>query len=142
MCGECFCRDHVTVRNGIATCEACTRAREEREASSAVSDEHEAAVVSLLGADVEATLGRGHATAIADAAAHRRLFADTPAQYIDDVVAQVQQYFHDTFVDTTWPACPHHPNHPLWCSDGWWRCERTDEPVAPLGGLKTVTAAD
>jgi hypothetical protein len=34
--------------------------------------------------------------------------------FIGGVVDDVQQYIHDTFIDTTWPACPRHPNHPLW----------------------------
>ena len=45
-----------------------------------------------------------------------------------------------TPVDTTWPTCPHHPNHPLWHSDGWWRCERITEPVARLGELSKIKA--
>lgn len=99
------------------------------------SAEDEARVVSLLRADVEATIGPGHDGAIIEAAARRRLWADVPAQYVGDVVDDVQQYFHDAVVDTTWPACPHHPNHPLWFSDGWWRCERIEEPIARLGTL-------
>jgi hypothetical protein len=95
-------------------------------------------VVSLLRADVEATIGPGHDDAIIEAAARRRLYADVPAQYVGDVVDDVQQYFHDALVDTTWPACPYHPNHPLWFSDGWWRCERVDEPIARLGALSSA----
>jgi hypothetical protein len=100
------------------------------------SAEDEARVVSLLRADVEATIGPGRGDGrIVEAAARRRRHAHVPAQYVGDVVDDVQQYFHDARVDTTWPACPHHPNHPLWFSDGWWRCARTDEPVARLGAL-------
>jgi len=84
------------------------------------SAEDEARVVSLLRGDVEATIGPGHDGAIIEAAARRRPYADVPARYVRDVVDDVQQYFHDAFVDTTWPACPHHPNHPLWFSDGWF----------------------
>jgi hypothetical protein len=50
-------------------------------------------------------------------------------------VDDVQQSFHDMFVDTTWPRCPDHPNHPVWYWEGWWRCERTEKAVAPFGGL-------
>jgi hypothetical protein len=46
----------------------------------------------------------------------RPMYADVPAQHVGDVVDDVQQYFHDAFVDTTWHGCPHHPNHPLWFS--------------------------
>jgi len=60
---------------------------------------------------------------------------DPVAAYVDGVVDDVQQYFHAALVDTTWPACPHHPNHPLWFSDGWWRCERIEQPIVRLGSL-------
>jgi hypothetical protein len=124
----------------VATCESCAVEREQREASGGVSAEDEARVVSLLRADVQATIGPGHDEAIIEAAARCRLYADVPAQYVGDVVDDVQQYFHDAFVDTTWPACADHPNHPLWFSDGWWHCERIADPVAPLGGLSKVKA--
>lgn len=100
-----------------------------------MSAEDEARVVSLLRADVEATIGPGHDRAIIEAAARRRLYADAHTQYVGDVIDDVQQYFHDAFVDTTWPSCPFHPNHPLWFSDGHWRCERIERPVAKLGAL-------
>jgi hypothetical protein len=99
------------------------------------SAEDEARVVSLLRADVEATIGPGHDGAIIEAAARRRPYAGVPAQYVCDVVDDVQQHFHDAFVDATWPACPHHPKPPLRFSDGWWRCERIEEPIARLGML-------
>jgi hypothetical protein len=89
---------------------------------------------------VEATIGRGHDETIVEAAARRRLYVGDPAGYVDEVVDDVQQHIHDAFVDTTWPACPYHPNHPLWFSDGWWRCERITGPVASLGELSKVKA--
>jgi hypothetical protein len=125
----------TVIKQGVSTCEPCAVEREQRETSGGVSAEDEARVVSLLRADVEATIGHGHDEAIIEAAARRRLHADVPAAYVAAVVDDVQQYFHDGFVDTTWPACPRHPNHPLWYSDGWWRCEPIDEPVARLGAL-------
>ena len=102
------------------------------------SAEDEARVVSLLRADVEATIGPGHDGAIVGAAARRRRYADVGGEYVGNVVDDVQQHFHDARVDTTWPRCPHHPNHPLWFSDGWWRCERIEEPVARLGTLSRL----
>jgi hypothetical protein len=111
----------------------------EESASSIVSAADRARVVALLCADVDATVGRGHADAIVEAAARQRQFAMGLPGYFERVVETVQQYFHDTFVDTTWPSCPFHPNHPLWYSDGWWRCERIDEPVARLGSLAGVS---
>jgi hypothetical protein len=138
LCGGFFCSDHLVVKKGVATCESCAVEREKREASSGVSDGDEDRVIALIRADVEATIGVGHDEPIVEAAARRRLHVADPVGYVDDVVDDVQQFFHDTFVDTTWPACPHHPNHPLWISDGWWRCERIEEPIARLGALSGV----
>jgi hypothetical protein len=140
LCGGFFCSDHLVVKKHVSTCESCAVEREQREASGRASAEDEARVVSLLRADVEATIGPGHDEAIIEAAARRRLYADVPVQYVGDVVDDVQQYFHDAFVDTSWPACPYHPNHPLWFSDGWWRCERIAGPIARLGALSGLNA--
>jgi hypothetical protein len=141
LCGGFFCSDHIVVKKGVPTCASCAVAREQREAAGGVSAEDEAGVVSLLRADVEATIGLGHDEAIIEAAARRRLFAVVPASYVGDVVDDVQQYFHDAFVATTWPSCPFHPNHPLWFSDGHWRCERLGTPVAKLGALSARRGA-
>ena len=40
----------------------------------------------------------------------------------------------------TWPACPNHPNHPLWLSiadaaSAAWTCPTTHERIAELGRL-------
>jgi len=140
LCGGFFCSDHLALKKGVATCDSCALERERREASSGVSPGDEDRVVSLLRADVEATIGLGHDETITEAAARRRLYADGPAGYVGEVVDDVQQHFHDAFVDTTWPSCPRHQHHPLWFSDGWWRCERIADPIAPLGGLSKVKA--
>jgi hypothetical protein len=51
----------------------------------------------------------------------------------------VQQRLHDTFIHTTWPICPLHPQHPLWLDgdhDGAvWRCAQAGMDIAPLGSL-------
>jgi hypothetical protein len=138
MCGGFFCSDHLVMKKGVSTCESCAVERERREASSGVSDGDEARVIALIRADVEATIGVGNDEPIVEAAARRRLHVGDPVAYVDEVVDDVQQFFHDTFVDTTWPACPHHPNHPLWISDRWWRCERIEEPIARLGALSSI----
>jgi hypothetical protein len=109
--------------------------RERREIESGASAADEARVAALLRADVEATLGPGFDASVVEAAARRRLFTIEPGVYAYDVVKDVQQYLHDTFIDTTWPSCLHHPHHPLWFSGGWWRCERSEEPIARLGAL-------
>jgi hypothetical protein len=95
-------------------------------------------VVSLLRADVEATVGPGHDDRIVASAAHHRLYNQDAVRYTEAVVDDVQQYLHDNFVDTTWPACPHHPNHPLGFSNGMWWCGKIATPVAPLGGLSAL----
>ena len=101
-----------------------------------VTDADEARVVRLLNQDVAATIGAGYEGSIRHAAAHVRTFRDDPDDYTDKVVEDVQQEFHDLFIDTTWPACPFHPNHPLWLHNEQWVCERTQTPIAPLGGLR------
>jgi hypothetical protein len=45
--------------------------------------------------------------------------ATDPADFEQRVVDDVQQFVHDSFADTSWPACPEHPTHPLWFSEGW-----------------------
>jgi len=55
------------------------------------SAEDAARIVSLLCGDVEATIGPGHDGAIIEAAARRRRYAGVPAQYVADVVDDVQQ---------------------------------------------------
>jgi hypothetical protein len=101
-----------------------------------VTDADEARVVRLLSHDVAATLGPGYDEAIRNAAAHARTLWHEPSDYVDKVVEDVQQEFHDLFIDTTWPSCPFHPNHPLWLHGEQWVCEQNQTSVAPLGGLR------
>jgi hypothetical protein len=56
------------------------------------------------------------------------------------VVDGLQQTAHDLFWDTTWPACPRHPQHPLWYDEDReaWCCRQDGVAVAPLGGLAQV----
>jgi hypothetical protein len=90
----------------------------------------------LLAHDLRETTGSDHQPVVEEAVARIRLLADTPQDFEQRVVDDVQQWVHDTFLDTSWPGCPEHPNHPLWYAEGWWRCERTGMRVAPLGGLR------
>ncbi len=57
-------------------------------------------------------------------------------RFVEKVVEDVQQSLQDEFIDTTWPACPRHSNHPLNYVEGAWRCPRNGAIVAPLGSLK------
>ena len=88
----------------------------------------------MLAHDLVATVGDQGAT-LEEAVARLRLLSPGLDDFEHQVVDDVQQFLHDTFVDTTWPACPEHPNHPLWYSDGWWRCEQSGTRVARLGRL-------
>jgi hypothetical protein len=65
-------------------------------------------------------------------------------EVLDEVVVgaveDLQQYLHDTFVDTSWPPCPRHPHHPMWLGEGQgggivWCCPREHAEIAPLGML-------
>jgi hypothetical protein len=102
----------------------------------AISDDDEATVVELLGRDVVATIGLQYLDVVTVAARAGREFHSDPDAYITWVVEDVQQYVHDVFIDTTWPACPTHPNHPMWFDQGWWRAD--GRPVARLGDLATL----
>jgi hypothetical protein len=135
LCGNAFCARHLTLRSGVAHCAACEGDRLTKEQTGSTSDADVARIVHLLKNDVANTAGSGHETVVEEAAARLRLFTDNPADFERSVVDDVQQYFHDTFLDTKWPGCPDHPNHPLWYSEKWWRCERTGKTVAPLGRL-------
>jgi len=108
-------------------------------------------IVRLLARDVVHTLGTQYLTVVHDLAANAHALAigwiepdedgegdiveKTQASYDQKVVDDVQQYFHDVFVDTTWPACPRHPHHPLWFRDGAWWCETDRVALARLGEL-------
>lgn len=94
-------------------------------------------IVRLLAADVAATLGRAHHDDMAYEIEGALEFTDTVEDFAQRLVDDVQQRFHDTFADTTWPACPRHPNHPLWFHDGAWRCEADGVALARLGELRT-----
>jgi len=65
----------------------------------------------------------------------------SPPDSIRQCIEEVQQYFQDTFVDTTWPACPVHPNHPLDVVEGAWRCPR-GAFATPLGELRRSESAE
>ena len=85
--------------------------------------------------DVAATVGAPHTAIVVELADNARglNLDDRSSKCVDDV----QQYFHDTFVDTTWPACPRHPNHPLEFSEGFWCCPRDHSRMTKLGELST-----
>ena len=112
----------------------------------------------LIAHDLTATLGWAARTAQAearDAVGNRLGWLPTglawdefdharQQEILDEVVVgaveDLQQYLHDSFVDTSWPPCPRHPNHPLWLGEGQgggsvWCCPRDEAEIAPLGML-------
>ena len=95
--------------------------------------------VRLLANDVANTLGQQHAAIVWSYAGQFR--DSSPPDAIRQCVEKVQQYFQDTFVDTTWPACPVHPNHPLDVVEGAWRCPR-GAFATPLGELHRPESAE
>ena len=134
LCGRFFCGHHLTVRKGVATCSDCLEERLARESSGSVTDADEERVVILVTRDVLATVGPGFEDIVVEEGARIRLFAEAIPEYEQRVIDEVQQRIHEEFVDTTWPTCPLHPNHPLWYSGGWWRCPHAGA-IAPLGEL-------
>src|SRR5687767_3692426 len=92
-------------------------------------------VIRLLRRDVLATVGAEHDAEVQRLAANVLEFRE-PDDAADKIVEDVQQYLHDTFVDTTWPTCPRHLQHPMWFhDDAWWWCEHDGVPVVRLGEL-------
>ena len=104
-----------------------------------VTDEDEARLVRLLRSDVEATIGSGHDARIQRVAAQVRGLRAEIDDYVAKVVEDLQQEFHDLFIDTSWPVRPRHGRHRLWYhDDGWWWCEAAGIAVCRLGALGTL----
>ena len=83
--------------------------------------------------DVVRTLGSRYAAVVRDAAANVESLGF--AARCEKLVEDVQQYFSDALVDSSWPPCPHHPAHALAYRDGAWWCERDGVPIAQVGDL-------
>jgi hypothetical protein len=114
-----------------------------------------AQAVALVSRDLAATLGLPSETAEALALREAVATAEIMNKWDDDevswapflarVVEETQQWLHDTFIDTTWPRCPEHANHPLWLNDdesAGWACPATKTTVCPVGQLATRVAVD
>jgi hypothetical protein len=91
-------------------------------------------VLSLLRQDLHATLGADHEAVVSHLAAIAWEITG-PRGFAQKIVDDVQEYVHDTFVNSTWPTCPRHSRHPLWYRDGSWWCEADGVAVAALGEL-------
>ena len=90
-------------------------------------------VVALLKQDVSATIDGSYDKLIDDTAADVRELGTRDGG--EKLINDVQQYFHDAGVDSTWPTCPRHSRHPLWYRSGSWWCVEDGVAVAPLGRL-------
>jgi hypothetical protein len=99
--------------------------------------------IAQLKHDVVATLGARFGERVEARARLLLPFSEWPGDTLaTKLVGDVQQEIHDTFVDTAWPHCPSHPNHPLWYDNGAWRCNQTGDAVAALGDLDAVLFND
>lgn len=104
-----------------------------------ITRDHETRAIALITHDVEATLGTRHKDDIREQASLRRTIdAAGPDEYCVSVAEEVQQVFHDCYIDITWPRCPFHDRHPLWMHDGCWTCEELGARVAKLGELRAT----
>jgi hypothetical protein len=109
----------------------------------AASDDEIAKMLELLARDFACTRPARHLDALPSSVGEVREWYESMsdseiASLTRRVVDDTQQDLMDTFIDTTWPTCPRHPNHPLWFHDGAWYCERDDEALAKLGGLREI----
>ncbi|MDQ6949371.1 MAG: hypothetical protein M3256_24745 [Actinomycetota bacterium] len=101
-------------------------------------------IVGLIAADLVATLGWTNEQASGVAATVGRVHDPDTELLAMEATEEVQVWLHDSFLDTSWPRCPQHPNHPLWLGEDqpfMWRCPRTGDDVAALGSLGTVVPA-
>jgi hypothetical protein len=59
------------------------------------------------------------------------------ADFDRKVIDEFQQRIHDERIDTAWPACPRHSNHPLAFDHEHkvWRCPTDSIRTFPLGRL-------
>jgi hypothetical protein len=95
--------------------------------------------LALLELDVVSTLGEKCRHFVSDAAeGASSLDIHDPSH---KVAEDVQQRVHDESIDTVWPGCPKHSDHPLWYDAGGWWCERDRVQIAPLGRLRSVSAS-
>lgn len=90
-------------------------------------------LIPLLERDVVRTLGARHKAIVRDAAANVAILGMVAR--CEKLVEDVQRYFQDSFVETSWPACPRHPAHALTYRDGAWWCDRDTVPIAAVGEL-------
>ena len=106
-----------------------------------ITDEEQRQVSALVLRDVTASVGVDCVECdchdlVTSVAASQREFYDNYVDYLHSVTEDVQQLMHDLRIDTTWPACPRHPNHPLWVHSGWWCCGA--DRIVRIGELESL----
>lgn len=89
--------------------------------------------LSLLEADIANTLGATHASRVRRRAAELKEL-DVPAT-LEKLVGDIQQEILDLHLRSVWPLCPAHPQHPLWFTEGAWRCPANAATSVALGSL-------
>jgi hypothetical protein len=120
-----------------------------------ITEEHVDRIIQMLSHDIAVTIGGDYQEWIRSAAAaERELFDEWRASESDDedemgssvedfylrVAERFQQELHDEFVDTSWPSCPDHRNHPLWLHGTAWICEAEFARIGYLGELPARAA--
>lgn len=137
FCNRWFCRRHLFSQDGLSSCPGCKDERAAQELIARSLGDHQDRLLRLIDQDLAATVGSEYSALALEDANRIRWFAVDASGFELQLIEDLQQRLHDEFVDTTWPACPIHRTHPLWYSDGWWRCLDAG-PVARLGELKGV----
>jgi hypothetical protein len=108
-----------------------------------VTDQDEERAVRLVLADVTATVGPSGEPIVQDIARWLRQFVNDPVEYLERLVADTQQEFHDRYIDTDWPKCPlHDGRHPLWLGEGGWCCQQDGVLIAAIGDLGSRVGAN
>jgi hypothetical protein len=92
--------------------------------------------IALLESDIARTVGVAEAPRVRRRAAEIIAFG-LPLE-LEKLVDDVQQEILDLHIRTVWPACPAHPQHPLWFSEGAWRCRVQSTIAVALGSLAST----
>jgi len=92
--------------------------------------------LSLLETDIANTLGAIHATRVRRRGSELEMLDVSVS--LEKLVGDVQQEILDLHLRTVWPPCPAHPNHPLWFTDGAWRCPVDANTLVALGSLVSL----
>ena len=108
-----------------------------------ISDSEIETLIARVTRDIASTIPKRYRDLVPETVPEVR--SEYESRSIDDLeslteyfVGDVQQGFMDTYIDISWPACPRHPNHPMWFHDGAWYCDRDGVALAKLGELDSI----